>query len=475
MKESPVIVWFRQDLRLSDNDAFLAAVETGAPIIPCFIWAPEEEGAWSPGAASRVWLRRSLEALGESLKRRGLRLILRRGPTAVSLSQLIHKTGARGVFWNRRLEPAVSLRDARIESDLKRDGIEARSWNASLLVEPALALNLSGRPYRVFTPFWKACLKKGFEESREEPRGGLRAPEQWPASRSIDELELLPENDWHKGLAAFWNVGEEAARRVLQRFAANRVSAYADDRNTPSLEGTSSLSPHLHFGEIGPRQVRSALSSGDPCSIGSRVFLNEIGWREFAHCLLFHFPESVDRPLKKDFEHFPWEPNDDWLRRWQRGETGYAIVDAGMRQLWQTGWMHNRVRMIAASFLVKHLLQPWQRGAEWFWDTLVDADLACNTLGWQWVAGCGADAAPFFRVFNPIAQGEKFDSDGAYVRRWIPELARMPAAFVHKPWAAPSDVLKEAGVKIGSTYPAPIVDHKSARARALMAWERMKL
>jgi deoxyribodipyrimidine photo-lyase len=477
MKESPVIVWFRQDLRLNDNDAFLAAVETGEPIIPCYIWAPEEEGDWAPGAASRVWLRHSLAALRESLEKRGLKLIVRRGPTEVSLRQLIQRSGAGRMFWNRRFEPEVALRDARIEKDLRRDDIEARSWNASLLVEPESLLNLSGKPYQVFTPFWKACLKRGFEQPKPKrlPAGRLSAPEKWPASLELDELELLPRRDWHKGLAAYWTGGEEEARRVVKRFVVNKAAAYANERNTPSIAGTSSLSPHLHFGEIGPREVYSRLMSADSNSIGSKVFLSEIGWREFAHYLLFHFPETVHRPLKPDFERFPWEPNDEALRRWQKGETGYPIVDAGMRQLWQTGWMHNRVRMIVASFLVKHLLQPWQRGAEWFWDTLVDADLASNTMGWQWTAGCGADAAPFFRVFNPIAQGEKFDPDGAYVKKWLPELNGLPDQFVHQPWVAPADALEQAGVKIGSTYPAPIVDHKTARARALMAYERMKL
>lgn len=475
MNKNPVIVWLRRDLRLNDNDAFTAAVESGAPIIACFIWAPEEEGDWAPGAASRVWLHHSLGALRDSLEKRGLRLIVRRGPTEAALGQLIQGSGASRVFWNRLSEPQAMLRDARIEKNLRDQGVEARHWNASLLVEPASLLNKSGKPYQVFTPFWRACLEREFEAPPRIPSGQLAAPKKWPASLAIDELELLPRHDWQNALASCWTVGEGAARGVLKRFAADKVAAYADERNTPSVEGTSSLSAHLHFGEIGPREVWARVMSAHPRSTGSKVFLSEIGWREFAHYLLFHFPDTVDRPLKEDFAGFPWEPDEALLRRWQKGETGYPIVDAGMRQLWQTGWMHNRVRMIVASFLVKHLLQPWQRGAEWFWDTLVDADLANNTLGWQWTAGCGADAAPFFRVFNPIAQGEKFDPDGAYVKRWVPELKRLPDQFVHQPWAAPADALEEAGVKIGSTYPAPVVDHKTARARALMAYERMKL
>lgn len=475
MSASPVIVWFRRDLRLNDNDAFTAAVETGAPIIPCFIWAPEEDGAWAPGAASRVWLHHSLGKLRESLAKRGLRLILRRGPTELALSHLIQKCGASRVFWNRISEPAASLRDARIEKALGNQGGEARHWNASLLIDPPSLLNKQAKPYQVFTPFWRACLEREFETPPRLPSGSFAAPKKWPASLATDELELLPRHDWQKALASCWTVGEGAARGVLKRFAADKVAAYADERNTPSVEGTSSLSPHLHFGEIGPREVWSRVVAAHPRATGSKVFLSEIGWREFAHYLLFHFPNTVDQPLKRDFAGFPWEPDEELLRRWQKGETGYPIVDAGMRQLWLTGWMHNRVRMIAASFLVKHLLQPWQRGAEWFWDTLVDADLANNTLGWQWTAGCGADAAPFFRVFNPIAQGEKFDPDGAYVKRWVPELKRLPDQFVHQPWAAPADALEAAGVKIGSTYPAPIVDHKTARAQALMAFERMQL
>jgi len=288
-------------------------------------------------------------------------------------------------------------------------------------------------------------------------------------------LGLLPEISWHEPIEAAWKVGEEAARRRLTKFVEGSVNAYSSDRDVPGVDGTSALSPHLHFGEISPRQVAAAVSKAAGDSHGAKVYLSEIGWREFAHYLLHHFPDTVEKPLKPDFERFPWEPDAQLLKKWQRGQTGYPIVDAGMRQLWKTGWMHNRVRMIVASFLIKHLLQPWQRGAEWFWDTLVDADLASNTLGWQWTAGCGADAAPFFRIFNPMTQGEKFDPEGDYVRRWVPQLGDLPVRYIHQPWTAPSAILARCGVSLGVDYPEPIVDHKQARARALLAYDKMRI
>ncbi len=471
----PIIAWFRRDLRLEDNAALKAAVETGRPIVPVFIWEPHEGGAAAPGSASRVWLHASLSRLQEHLRNRGGRLIVRRGDSRAELGRLIEETGADAVYWNRRHEPGIVERDAAIKKELRSSSIEARSWNSSLLFEPQAVANQSGRPYQVFTPFWKACLLRGFDQPVSLPAGKLRFLDAIPQSLEIEELGLLPGINWHESIRSAWEPGEEAARRRLRTFVNASVAAYPRDRDMPGVDGSSALSPHLHFGEIGPRQIVQAVADAGKSSRGAQVFLSEIGWREFAHHLLHHFPQTVDSPLKPDFERFPWEPDHRLLHRWQRGETGYPIVDAGMRQLWQTGWMHNRVRMITASFLVKHLLQPWQRGAEWFWDTLVDADLANNTLGWQWTAGCGADAAPFFRVFNPIAQGRKFDPHGDYVRRWIPELDQLPDKFIHQPWTAPAGQLEQAGLSIGSDYPAPIVDHKQARARALMAYDKMRL
>jgi deoxyribodipyrimidine photo-lyase len=471
----PVILWFRRDLRLQDNPALAAAADSGRPIIPAFIWEAEEGSAAAPGAASRVWLHHSLHALDQSLRERDASLILRAGDSREELRRLVHETNAAAVYWNRRYEPDIIRRDAAIKSELKENGIDAASWNSSALIEPTDLLNASGKPFQVFTPFWKACLKREFEAAVASPRGPLKFTKEPPSSVALEELGLRPRRPWHETMMAANAPGEAAAAVRLKEFVKQSVEHYDSARDIPGIDGTSMLSPHLHFGEIGPRQIVDALPDHSDNPKGSRVFLSEVGWREFARYLLFHFPQTTDTPLKPDFERFPWEPDEHSLRRWQRGETGYPIVDAGMRQLWQTGWMHNRVRMIVASFLIKHLLQPWQRGAEWFWDTLIDADLANNTLGWQWTAGCGADAAPFFRIFNPFGQGEKFDAKGEYVRRWIPELRRLPDKFIHEPWTAPADVLKEAGLELDVHYPSPIVDHKMARARALMAYDKMRL
>jgi deoxyribodipyrimidine photo-lyase len=358
--------------------------------------------------------------------------------------------------------------------------VTAQSFNAALLFEPHTIQNKSGRPFQVFTPFWKHCLALPVEDPVKLPRGEFSAPARWPTSLNLAALGLLPTVKWDAGLAAAWQPGEAAAVHRLKKFTSGAIDQYADERNRPDLAGTSSLSPYLHFGEIGPRQIwaavraRSKDSGVFPTSRGEQVFLSEVGWREFAHHLLYHFPHTPEEPLRSDFTAFPWRSDAPQLQAWQRGRTGYPIVDAGLRQLWATGWMHNRVRMIVASFLVKHLRISWRDGAAWFWDTLLDADLASNTLGWQWTAGCGADAAPYFRIFNPILQGVKFDPEGSYVRRWVPELSRVPTEFLHEPWAAPSAVLAIAGVKLGVDYPQPIVNHGEARVAALAALQAMR-
>ena len=448
--------------------------------MPVFIFSPEEGGAWPAGGASRWWLHQSLRALAARLLAAGARLIVRRGPAAETLSALAQETGADAVFWNRRYEPDVIARDADVKETLRGDGLAAESFNAALLHEPWTIRNQSGKPFQVFTPFWKHCLRQ------PDPAEPLPAPRQlpalpkWPKSLALAELELEPKLDWAKGLRAAWQPGEKGARTNLQEFLAHAFDQYAEQRNRPDVAGTSRLSPHLHFGEISPRQVWQELKalaatrglSGAQWR-GSQ-FLTEVGWREFAHHLLYHFPHTPLEPLRVDFKDFPWRQDAQWLRAWQRGRTGYPIVDAGMRELWTTGWMHNRVRMIVASFLVKDLLLPWQEGARWFWDTLVDADLAQNTLGWQWTAGCGADAAPYFRVFNPTSQGEKFDPQGHYVRRWCPELAGLPDKWLHQPHAAPEEVLRAARVELGRDYPPPIVSHAIAREVALEAFAGIK-
>lgn len=477
---SATLVWFQRDLRLHDHAALGAAVKRGAPIIPVFIDDEAAEGNWPLGGASRWWLHHSLAALGESLRSRGLRLILARGPAGAVLGDLVRQTNATAVYWNRRPEPAARAWHATVTARLTAGGIEAASFDATLLFEPDAGRNKAGKPFQVFTPYWRHCLTLEVDPPVKLKRGPLAAPAKWPASLDLAELGLLPDHRWADGWPARWQPGEAGAMRRLRRFVAGAMDAYAAQRNSPEVDGTSVLSPHLHFGEISPRQIWAAVRRVGkdtglfPPSRGAQVFLSEIGWREFAHHLLLNFPHTPEEPLRAEFAAFPWSRNAAHLAAWQQGRTGYPIVDAGMRQLWQTGWMHNRVRMIVASFLVKHLRLSWREGAAWFWNTLVDADLANNTLGWQWSAGCGADAAPYFRIFNPMLQGAKFDPAGRYTRRWVPELAKVPTRFLHCPWEAPADVLDRAGVCLGRDYPRPVVDHPAARAAALAALKSIR-
>jgi deoxyribodipyrimidine photo-lyase len=479
VKSSVSIVWFRQDLRLGDNPALSAAVDAGGAVLPVFIYAPEEEAPWEPGGASAWWLHYSLGSLNESLREIGSRLVLRRGPALESLRELVKESGATAVFWNRRYEPAVIARDKMVKEALLADGLRVESFNGALLNEPWQIKNQSGRPFQVFTPYWKHCLAKMESvQFAPEPKS-LTAPARWPKSLALEELKLEPTIDWAGGIREMWQPGEKGAQANLNRFLKECLEDYSSGRNRPDVRGTSRLSPHLHFGELNPRQIWQAIESKaskgkTETNLRSSQFLAEIGWREFAHHLLFHFPETPTEPLRKEFRNMPQRKNEEGLRAWQKGRTGYPIVDAGMRELWTTGWMHNRVRMIVASFLVKDLLLPWQSGAKWFWDALVDADLANNTLGWQWTAGCGADAAPYFRVFNPMSQGEKFDPTGDYVKRWCPELAKLPAKWIHQPHKAPAEVLRAAGVDLGRNYPEPIVNHYTAREVALEAYAKMK-
>jgi deoxyribodipyrimidine photo-lyase len=477
---TPVLVWFRHDLRLGDHPALEAARKGGGPVIPVFVWAPEEEGSWAPGGASRWWLHHSLERLDADLRAIGSRLVLRRGPTLDALRLLVRETGARRVVWSRRYEPLVIARDTRIKEALRTEGIEVESHNAALLREPWTVRNQAGRPFQVFTPFWKACLAGDDPGETIPAPTRLAAPKVWPGSDPLAAWELLPRISWDSGMRRVWQPGEAGARARLERFVAGAVFAYREERNRPDHEGTSRLSPHLHFGEIGPRQVWAAVREAAGRAGVAREtwrggqFLAEVGWREFAHHLLYHFPHTPDRPLRSDFERFPWRTDPAMLRAWQRGRTGIPLVDAGMRELWATGWMHNRVRMVVGSLLVKNLLLSWNEGARWFWDTLVDADLASNTLGWQWVGGCGADAAPYFRVFNPVSQGRKFDPEGAYVRRWVPELGRLPDEHLHAPWEAPELVLRAARVTLGKDYPEPVVSLSASRIAALAAFSSIR-
>jgi deoxyribodipyrimidine photo-lyase len=475
------LVWFRQDLRLADNPALAAAAATGEPVIHVYIFAPGEESPWGPGGASRWWLHGSLSRLHESLRAIGSALCIRASENSLAtLEDLARECGARRVVWNRRYEPAAIARDRQIKAALSEAGLETQSFNGALLHEPWTIHTRSGGPFQVFTAFWRSCKSR---EDPAEPKPApvtLRAPASWPPSHPLDRLELLSTRSWPCGLEAAWTPGSDAAHAHLEEFLAESLDEYGSRRDRPAVRGTSRMSPHVHFGEIGPREIwhatrRAALARGQAISWRDSQFLTEIGWREFAYHLLFHFPNTPEQPLKANYGRFPWSSDAVSLRAWQRGATGYPIVDAGMRELWRTGWMHNRVRMIAGSFLVKDLLLPWTEGARWFWDTLVDADLASNTLGWQWVAGCGADAAPFFRIFNPTTQGTKFDPAGDYVRRWVPEIAGLPNEWLHRPWEAPSQALETAGVTLGRTYPFPLVDHGLARKSALEALASIKI
>jgi deoxyribodipyrimidine photo-lyase len=449
----PVIVWFRQDLRLADNPALRAAARTGAPIIALFVL---DHGGRALGGATRWWLHHSLAALDASLKKH---LVLRRGDAATILPTLAKQTGAQAVMWNRCYEPAAVARDTQIKADLTAQDIEVQSFNGALLHEPWELKTQGGKPFRVFTPFWNAM------RAREAERP-LPAPSAMTLQRvdgdTLGAWKLLPTRpDWATGFD--WTPGEKAAHDALYDFLPD-IAQYKSGRDLPDRDGTSRLSPHLHWGEISPRQIWQAVrthSHGD----GAETFLKELGWREFCAQLLFHHPDMTMAPLDQRFQKFPWRTSKRDFSAWTRGQTGIPIVDAGMRQLWQTGWMHNRVRMIVASLLIKHLGIHWREGEAWFWDTLVDADLASNVANWQWVAGCGADAAPFFRIFNPVLQGEKFDPQGVYVRRFVPELAALPDKFIHKPWAAPHPP---------ANYPAPIVDLAAGRARALAGFQALK-
>lgn len=418
-------------------------------------------------------------ALDLSLRARGSRLIIRRGPARHTLADLLATTGADAVFWTSSDEP--SLR--RVQSVHLKDCFSAcnvHSVRSSTLFPPDKIITRQGTPYVVFTPFWQACLR---EPEPPEPMPApprIPAPDRWPESLSLDALELTPRVDWAVGIRAAWHFGETAAQEQLERFLEARIAQYDQARDRPEPCATSRLSPYLHFGEISPRRVwhtvrewiaHSTCAAATACG---HAFLRQLGWREFARYLLYHFPHTETGPLRNSFADLVWSSDTDCLRAWQRGQTGYPFIDAGMRELWTTGWMHNRVRMLVASFLVKDLLISWLEGARWFWDTLVDADLANNTLGWQWAAGCGADAVPYFRIFNPVTQGIKFDPAGAYVRRWVPELAGVPTTWIHRPWQAPRSQLDRAGVVLGKTYPAPIVEHALARERALSAYARAR-
>lgn len=471
------IVWFRQDLRLADNPALTAAAQVGS-VLPIYILDDINSAEWAMGGASRWWLHHSLSALNESL---GGRLVVMRGDPLTILPELAWTTNAQAVFWNRCYEPWRIARDTRIKERLQADGIAVHSHNSSLLWEPWQVLKSDQTPYQMFTPYYrKGCLQA------TAPRVPLPIPPQLSlleppgayavGQSAIDALNLLPKIPWDHVMTVTWKIGETAAQQRLHDFLEEGLQGYREGRNIPQRPNVSRLSPHLHFGEVSPNQV---WAMAQRVGIDQRVeddldcFLSELGWREFSYYLLFHRPTLPRENLQRRFDCFPWSNDPQLLRAWQCGMTGYPLVDAGMRELWQTGYMHNRVRMVVGSFLVKNLLTHWHHGEEWFWDCLVDADLASNSASWQWIAGCGADAAPYFRVFNPVTQSEKFDPQGTYIRRYVPELAAMPDKYLHDPSSAPSMMLSAAGVVLGETYPLAIVDLKESREAALLAFKSL--
>lgn len=475
--DAPVIVWLRRALRLADNPVLTEAMTGGATVLPLWLWAPEEDGGWAPAPASRWWLPRSLAAFDADLARAagmsaGTRALVVRSAAGLGsagvLRALMDESGARLVLADRLYEPAAIARDAAVADALADAGGELRLTGASLLCEPGEVTGSGGGPMKVFTPFWKRCASLLVPEPLPTPES-LRLDRK--VSRALTASDVIGDDPGPTRACGLWTPGERGARDRLAAFASEAVRDYAEDRDRPDLVGTSRLSAALHFGELSPRQVLKAVeglaASGDR---GAAAFVRQVYWREFAYHLLANMPDSVDRPLRREFERFPWRDDPEDLAAWQQGRTGYPMVDAGMRELEATGWMHNRARLVAASFLTKDLLIPWQTGARRFWEGLVDADLADNTMGWQWTAGCGADAAPYFRVLNPVLQGERFDPEGAYVRAWVPELTRVPKRFIHRPWDADDATLAEAGVVLGRDYPRPMVDHLESRTRALAAF-----
>jgi deoxyribodipyrimidine photo-lyase len=468
------LLWFRQDLRLADNPALQAAAESGS-LLPIYILDDVNAGDWKMGAASRVWLQQSLTALNQSLDGK---LQFFRGDARSIIASLVNSLPVVAVFWNRCYEPWRIERDSQIKSDLAATGVESHSFNGGLLWEPWTVSKSDGSPYRVFTPYYqKGCL------SLPAPRQTISAPKKLnlqdsavDGSLPLSALDLLPARDWHLSLSENWQVGEVAASRKLDHFCESSLQNYRQGRDFPALESTSQLSPHLHFGELSPQQAwhridNAAMQVGGD---GAAHFQRELGWREFSYYLLYHFPQLPERNFNPRFDSFEWAEDEAGMRSWQRGQTGFPIVDAGLRELWQTGYMHNRVRMIVASFLIKNMLIHWRHGANWFWDCLADADLASNSASWQWCAGSGADAAPYFRIFNPLLQSEKFDPQGEYLVRYCPELESLPTRYRHKPWHAPAEGLHSAGIELGVDYPRPILDLKATRERALERFKALR-
>ncbi len=476
----PTIFWFRRDLRLQDNPALHWAVKQGNPVVCIYIHNDSAEDDWQLGEASQWWLHHSLSALAASLEKAGNRLRLFNGDAADTINKLVKVTGAKAIAWNRRYEPDSIELDKKLKAQYINHGLDVFSAPGNLSHEPWQVKREGQHPYRVFTAYWRASLKQPSLPLTPAVKTIPPSPKKTTGELNLADLNLLPVIPWAARFPDHWQPGEKGAAANLQSLLKNRISNYDTARDIPANPGTSRLSPHLAFGEITPRQINAAVArkiKNKTLTADDNVetFLKEIGWREFAYHLLYNYPHTVEQPLDARFTKFPWKKiKPDALERWQQGNTGIPLVDAGMRQLWQTGWMHNRIRMVVGSLLIKNIGYHWQEGARWFWDTLVDADLASNTMGWQWVAGSGADAAPYFRVFNPVRQGERFDPEGVYVRHWVPEIAGLPDKHIHSPWTASPTELDQAGIILGDTYPQPLVDLKTTRVEALDRFAKIK-
>ena len=469
------IFWFRQDLRLADNPGLSEAISKGI-VLPIYIYDDINSNEYEMGSASKWWLHNSLEKLNDSLNNK---LSVYKGDALKILESLTKSYDVESISWNRCYEPWRIKRDKNIKSEIEKKGIEVNTFNGSLLWEPFNILKTDGTPYRVFSPYYrKGCLNAA------PPRIPLKSPEISSLFKdeynelTIEDLSLIPKVHWFDEMEKLWKPGEVGAQEKLYDFLDDGLVGYKEGRNFPSQKNVSQLSPHIHLGEISPNQVwYAAKQKEDETGIEKDLahFLSELGWREFSYNLLYHFPTLPRENLQKKFDNFPWQENTDFSDKWKKGHTGYPIVDAGMRELWQTGYMHNRVRMIVGSFLVKNLLLHWHEGEKWFWDCLIDADLASNSASWQWVAGSGADAAPYFRIFNPISQGIKFDPEGEYTKKFLPELKDLPIKYLYSPWEAPADVLEQANIKLGENYPKPIVDLKESREKALDAFDKIRI
>ncbi|NJO16075.1 MAG: deoxyribodipyrimidine photo-lyase [Thioploca sp.] len=464
---SHAIVWFRRDLRLQDNPALHHALAQGYQVIPIYIYAPKEETPWPIGRASRWWLHHSLQALNIALRTKHSRLLFFQGCSLPVLQNLIHSTQAKAVYWNHLSEPAIITRDNTIKTALRAKGIIAQGFKADLLHEPWTIHTHAGKPYQLFTPFWRTCQRSLLSELPLTTPLIFKAHQLWPSSLKLADLKLLSGCSANE-FAQVWQPGEAGAWQRLQQWCSGPISYYAEQRDFPGIDGVSRLSPHLHFGEISPRQVIGAVEYAlhylNGRVRGIQNYERQLFWREFAYYLLYHYPHTPEQPLRSVFKKFPWRTDYQKLfKAWQQGQTGYPLVDAGMRELLTTGWMHNRVRMVAAAFLTRNCAIPWQEGAYWFWEHLVDADLANNTLGWQWVAGCGADAIPYHRIFNPLLQSTRFDPQGNYLQRWLPELAGLSPQYRHRPWLA----------QLQLDYPSPIIDYMQSRREALDAYQHL--